>query len=229
MSDSMAEYNAEEVYPSYASFRRRETVPFPSIAILRLIWPLDGPLSSLQVMNEACDPDTTLEPYFSETPSGTQIHPIASMPVTRHKISSVSVHLTMLRRWAEDWEAVHQHAEEGMTGCIFGEAEDGETDPPLLRCCGEERPRDTLALLIRASEKPYLTVHDYVSAVHPWLMSLKNRILGAKNVWGDLPVSRDAKLLVANAGDDDLSIQTWDEWLHWARYWANVDAAQANT
>lgn len=61
----------------------------------------------------------------------------------------------------------------------------------LIRCaCGSTRPRKTLAtgrLLVtikaRAGTGPgYLTVHDFVEQIHPWLMSLKEDILEARAV-----------------------------------------------
>ncbi|OAQ96890.1 hypothetical protein LLEC1_05321 [Akanthomyces lecanii] len=211
-----------EVYPSFASFRRRETLPRPSTAAMRLIWTLDGSLTSLKVMNEGLDPDAPLEPYFQQRPEGTGWHAIAEMPVTRHKISSVTVNIRPFERWAEDWEESHRHAEPGIPGCIFGEAEDDETDPPLLMCCGEERPRDTAPVLVRASAKPYLRVHDYMSVMHPWLMERNGRILAALGVWDGRPLPADTKLAVRHAGDDSLSISLWEEWLATERDWANT-------
>lgn len=223
MSDAQSE---AEVYPSFASFRRRETLPLPSIAAMRLIWTLDGPLTSLMVMNEGRDPDAPLEPYYQQTGEGTGWHAIAEMPLTRHKISSVTVNIRPFERWAEDWEESHRHADPGIPGCVFGEAEDEETDPPLLRCCGEERPSDTAPVLVRASAKPYLTVHDYLSAVHPWLMERKGRILAALGVWDGRPLPADTKMAVRYAGYDSLGVCVWEDWLASARRWANTPIAE---
>ncbi len=228
MSNERFEAQAEaEAYPSYASFRRRATIPLASVEARRLMWTLDGPLTSLMVMNDGRDPDGPLEPYFQQTISGTKWHPIADMPLTRHKISSVAVTLSAFTRWAEDWEQAHQHAEPGDPGCVFGEAEDDETDPPLLRCCGESRPRDTAPLLVRASEQPYVTIHDYVSAVHPWLMDLKDKIRSAMGVWDGRAIPRNKKLVVINAGNDNLKIRDWNSWLIQARQRAYIPVSNA--
>jgi hypothetical protein len=56
----------------------------------------------------------------------------------------------------------------------------------LLECCGSERPRRSYGryeLLVTArGAGGFLTVHDYVEQVHPWLMSLKGDIIEAKAV-----------------------------------------------
>lgn len=48
----------------------------------------------------------------------------------------------------------------------------------LVSCCGESRPENKFELLVK-SLGPFSTVHDFVTAVHPWLMSLKGDIAEA--------------------------------------------------
>lgn len=51
----------------------------------------------------------------------------------------------------------------------------------LLMCCGEKRPRGkAVSVAVKpAASHGFVTIHDYLSAVHPWLMSLREDILGA--------------------------------------------------
>lgn len=70
--------------------------------------------------------------------------------------------------------------------------DDGEEDdePQLLRCCGQDRPRGkNTKLTIRPARAwdgcgggGFVTVHDYVSALHPWLGRLGGRIR-ASDYW----------------------------------------------
>ncbi|KHO11186.1 Ferric reductase, NAD binding protein [Metarhizium robertsii ARSEF 23] len=73
--------------------------------------------------------------------------------------------------WGDLWEEPHEHAQPGDEGCGFGPSDD-EDDPGHL---------------LDASAKEYVTVHDYVSAVHPWSMSHFDVISSAANVWEEAP------------------------------------------
>ncbi|KAK4206078.1 hypothetical protein QBC37DRAFT_329393 [Rhypophila decipiens] len=63
-------------------------------------------------------------------------------------------------------------------------------DGPLIACCGSKRPRKrarawklTVSVEARPRAGPaYLTLHDYVEQVHPWLMGLRRDILRAKAI-----------------------------------------------
>lgn len=96
-----------------------------------------------------------------------------------------------------------------MEGCVFGEDEDGE--PLLLECYGEGRPRRPPPLVVRASEKPYVTVHDYLSAVHPCLLGLRGEILAAMNV-NDTPLPPATKMTVNHSAVGCLSIMEEERW-----------------
>lgn len=55
----------------------------------------------------------------------------------------------------------------------------------LLRCCGLERPweRGKTELVIQATGgSGFVTIHDFISAVHPYLMARRGDILKAINV-----------------------------------------------
>lgn len=72
----------------------------------------------------------------------------------------------------------------------------------LLMCCGEERPRRTEGkwqLRVEAKgDDGFVTVHDYVTQVHPWLMSLLGPLVLAEHAY--LGTRGKQKLLVAGAG-----------------------------
>ena len=56
----------------------------------------------------------------------------------------------------------------------------------LLKCCGIDRPRGKAAKLVvkpdASSGRNFVTIHDCVSAVHPWLMERREDILGAEGL-----------------------------------------------
>lgn len=87
------------------------------------------------------------------------------MPLVEPKISSITVGLTQFERWVDEWDEYNCRVELDTEGCVFGEDSDG--DPLLLECYGEDRPRPPPPVVVRASEKPYVTVPDYLTAVHP--------------------------------------------------------------
>ena len=101
-----------------------------------------------------------------------------------------------------------------MEGCIFGEDEDGES--LLLECYGEKRPKPPLSSVVMASEKPYVTVHDYLSVVHPWLLGLRGEIFTAMNV-GDEPLPENTKLMVNHDAAYSLSIMEEEMWFGYKR------------
>jgi hypothetical protein len=62
------------------------------------------------------------------------------------------------------------------------------------------------------ARKVFFTVHDYVTAVHPWLMSLRGDILSAMgDVLDDEPLKEETPLLVKMAGRDVLSLVEKDD------------------
>jgi hypothetical protein len=92
---------------------------------------------------------------------------------------------------------------------------DKEWEPHLLRCCGCDRPRKKkVSLLVKAlGDDGILTIHDFVSTVHPWPMGLRGEILQAA---GDLqylvPLPGNTKLLVDYPGPQDMVIMDEKEW-----------------
>lgn len=199
----------------------------------RIFWSLDGPLStSIQVMEDSSNPDS-LEPYFRQTTGGTSLHPISELPLTDPKISSVTVHVYDFDRWEEEWEELHNgHVDlDGAVPYPYYNDNDFETQPlsddeseeddegpqhTLLKCCGLKRPSGkahTLVVKPTVSGKNFITVHDYLSAVHPWLMSLREDILWAKGVWDGTPLPANTKFML-DLGQSNLFITEATEWIN---------------
>ena len=66
--------------------------------------------------------------------------------------------------------------------------------------------------MVQASRK-FVTVHDFVSAVHPWLMRKHDDLVAALSVLISEPLSLPAAehLMVTHGGPADLSVGTLDE------------------
>ncbi|KAK3325051.1 hypothetical protein B0H66DRAFT_615498 [Apodospora peruviana] len=190
-------------YPSYrelaGNFHRVNFSP----AVKRLFWPFDGVFpAEICVMKSPRSAADNLEPYFKETDGGDGIwHEIAQMPLTEPKVSSIEASSYDLEQWEYDWVAwhdCHSDSEYVAYGDLDDEdrpyanemkedgswEEDSETEF-LTRCCGQDRPLRKRGQKLRvtpASGNNFVTVHDWVSAVHPWLMGLRSDIFLRKNV-----------------------------------------------
>ncbi|KAF4836348.1 hypothetical protein CGCTS75_v001999 [Colletotrichum tropicale] len=53
------------------------------------------------------------------------------------------------------------------------EENDGGDEGELLRCCDTDRPKRALPFVIEASNTESITIHDYISALHPWPIGLR--------------------------------------------------------
>ncbi|KAL2283091.1 hypothetical protein FJTKL_10196 [Diaporthe vaccinii] len=167
--------------PPYRSFNELQYNPtvgvYFSPAAKRLFWPLDGVFpTALSVMKTPRSADD-LEPYFQQTPGGGICHEIAQLPMTKPKVLSIEVSIYDLEH-DEDRPYAAEAKEDGSW-------EDSSDTEFLIRCCGEDRPlrkRGQKLVVTPAASGYFVTVHDYVSAVHPWLMGLRSEILLAKSV-----------------------------------------------
>lgn len=189
-----------------------------------ILWKLQGPLlDSVFVLQ-----GQQREPYFVASDAagnpGPGLHPVAQSSLTEPEIGSITVHVDVLRQWQEDWLETHErHADPGDKDCVFGKLpdkelyellgsessgddeddEDGETE--LLRCCNTDRPKKAQPLVVNASDT-YVTVHDYLSALHPWLMGLREDIVRADNVFDDKTPDDYRNLVVDFTLPDSLRI-----------------------
>lgn len=93
----------------------------------------------------------------------------------RSQTTSISVSVDELDRWEEDWIEAHEpHAPDDEEW--ESTAEDEDSGPRLRTCCGESRPKGPPPLLVTASTEPYITVHDFIAAVHPWISQFEDYI-----------------------------------------------------
>ena len=98
--------------------------------------------------------------------------------------------------------------------------EDEEGPEHLLKCCGTKRPRGKAHILVvkpTVSGNNFITIHDYLSAVHPWLMSLREDILWAKGLADDAPLPVNTILMVDLVSPAMLMISKAAEWIDQTR------------
>lgn len=198
MSDTGACQAEDTQMPSLDAHRSAQEPVSLSFEAQRLFWSLDGPLeTSVHIMATESNPDS-LEPCVQQTPEdGTTWHPATEAPLTSPKVSSVTVHVDTIDEWETNWLAVHEdHADpdsadengyanagEAQFGELsdYDEDEDEEGPVHLIKCCTTVRPRGKkTSVVVKSSEggNSAVTIRDYVSTVHPWLMSMHKIFVG---------------------------------------------------
>lgn len=191
----------------------------------RLYWTLQAPLESgaaVFVMREDLNIDAPLQAYYHGVPQqqapapvtgaasssssgggSSKWHPISQESITRLPVVSITVHEENLRDWADEWYTINQ---EGLDL-----ADDEEADHHNVDADG---PPTVAPLVVTASNGSFVTIHDYLSAVHPWLMGLRDQILCARNVADESyePVGNE-RLLVVPDRPELVVAEDEDEWL----------------
>ncbi|KAB5583028.1 hypothetical protein GE09DRAFT_288074 [Coniochaeta sp. 2T2.1] len=206
-------------FPSFEEvFNSQQRRPLLTTEAKRLRWVLHGPLeTAITVLRQPYhEPGTAPEPYRISQggpDNPTTWHAVAQAAYTEPKVSSITVSVSQIDDWEDLWRERH-------IGCADPPLDDEEGgkenyDFPS-RCCGEQRPHpQDMTLTIRASGE-YVTVHDYVSAVHPWLLRKHEDLLGALGALNDEPrlaLPARKHLMVTSGGPDMLSVGTEEEWL----------------
>ncbi|KAK2012466.1 hypothetical protein LZ32DRAFT_305040 [Colletotrichum eremochloae] len=174
-----------------------DTFTMPSAASKRLYWTLNGPLeSSIQVApSPYYEPGDVMEPYFRPGDADSSLppswHPISQESLMDPPVTTITVRVQCIDSWEELWVD------------LYRDQIDTRTDP--------RRPRaQDVQLEVKASG-PFLTVHEYVSAVHPWLMGLRERILDAKGRTRlQPPWPPETKLAVLRFGRGPMNIDKED-------------------
>lgn len=95
----------------------------------------------------------------------------------------------------------------------------------VIACCGIPRPVDKDAtIVVRPSNMDgpdggYVTVHDYVTTVHPWVMGLRGEILTAmgEGQGNFTPLPGDTSLMFAGHALDSMYIDTIKDHLHFRK------------
>ncbi|KFZ15195.1 hypothetical protein V502_05730 [Pseudogymnoascus sp. VKM F-4520 (FW-2644)] len=233
-SDDSQESDSEpEQYPTFAELFRRDVVPQLTLDAVRLIWSFRGSLeTSLSVMATAYNTDV-LEPYFQHTDGGGSWHAISQSPLTEPPVSAIVAKVNDLENWESDWIDFHHHhadpdasyEESGYAkyGDLLGyDPETDENPPHLLKCCYTERPRHKeggVLVTPSASGKGFVTIHDYVTTMHPWLMRNRQDIVDAMNCYEHMPDAEHMDLVVDLVRVDDLKIEEKSEWVRSLRRW----------
>lgn len=209
--------SSSQNFPSYEVLRAPRQAPRNSTDLLRLRWKSFGPLAtSIRVAANAGDQPSAHDQTYDQGATGH--HPILASSLTQPPISSIRVTQVHLDDWEQEWVDEHlPHADydgavwtgggEGVTVTGLDETAtedqedadqgDDETGRRLMRRCDEDRPPARgPGLVVRASSKPYVTIHDYVTAVHAWLQTHRDDILRARGVHESGPVPADTVLYV---------------------------------
>ncbi|KAI1385525.1 uncharacterized protein F4822DRAFT_413325 [Hypoxylon trugodes] len=183
----------------------------PSMDFLRLRWFFKGSIEvSIHVLEDATDSTSAQTPYqitvATSTPDGQAIqqvqqHVISSSSISDLPISSIEVRLADLNYWEERWEDAHR-PEESCSAIWIDDGPEGERK--AIQCCGEDRPylnSPIPSLTVKASKepKPFVTIHDFITAVHPWMSALEDDIRHSRGVIRGTPVPKKANLFVHNS------------------------------
>ncbi|KAK7959852.1 uncharacterized protein PG986_004706 [Apiospora aurea] len=169
------------VFPSFEELFKTGQRPRLTPEAARLYWELQDPLADAVSVMRA---DWREKGYFQREPyiiihetmanaadggggsaatTSTTPHPIAAAPLTEPKISSITVQIDALEIWEDYWSEVeHMYYV-------------------------EDRPMKNWKLTVEPSsntgaEAGFVTVDDYLSALHPWLMDLRSTIICADNL-----------------------------------------------
>ena len=225
MSTTVPEPTEADQTPSYETARQTHPQVVLTHDARRLYWTLGGPLTSaISVMGDKWyDPDVPLEPYCVQAEPLLSWHSIAQSALTEPKISSITVSVEQLNDWEEKWWELRRDNDDLVpVGTDFGEDEDfdedfdEEDDGPQsgLQSCYKDVPRDNRATLVVRATGAFITVHDYVSVVHPWLMNLREKILQASgDLLDNIPLPPDTRLMVqAFPSPDCVTTVEEEEW-----------------
>ncbi|KAH7035344.1 uncharacterized protein B0I36DRAFT_91360 [Microdochium trichocladiopsis] len=200
MATSNEDSTDQPPYPSWSELKcARKSLTY-SKGYWRIHWPLEGEYPA--AISVAAERRTAigLEPFYD--PTTDKWHDIADLPLTTPvKISSITAEMRELNVYERDWVECHRYCA-GAKFVTYGDLdddvrpyakemkedgsweEDSDTEY-LIRCCGEERPIGKRALTLKVvppPERDYLTIRDYISALHPFFMSLREDIMKAKEV-----------------------------------------------
>lgn len=219
-------------YPTDQELRSSGVSPHSTLATARLIWSFSGSLeTSISVMASAYNVDV-LEPYFQPgAGGGSPWHTISKSSLTHPPVSAIVATVDDLEVWESDWKDFHRNHSEPDS---YNESEDlqygdlpdydpekDEAPPHLLVCCGTDRPRKKSGgVLVTASPSGpgFITVHDYITTVHPWLMRNRDDILDAMDRREDLPDPDDMDLVVDAVFPTWLRIREKSEWVNELSY-----------
>ncbi|KAK4102272.1 hypothetical protein N658DRAFT_409271, partial [Parathielavia hyrcaniae] len=170
--------------PSYEEQDSPQNRVLVNPKVRRIRWTLNGPLEIAITVarDQLFDPDEVAEPYH-------QGHPFAQAPLTKPKVSSLKVYIHTLDDWDYFWMEIHRdHTDPDATydpaEDLYGSLPGMDGNEHLILCCGEKRPwgRQTQGLVVKAATGHFVTIHDFISTVHPYLMARRGDILETMNL-----------------------------------------------
>ncbi|KAE9580176.1 hypothetical protein CGMCC3_g3946 [Colletotrichum fructicola] len=223
----MSTFEGEAFIPSHDALCAAHQPPKLSSEARRLFWNIDGPLDSV-VHIMATERDTSsLEPYFQDH----AWHPFSQAALTEPKVSSMTVVVDDLNEWEDVWLECHrEHTDPDCADEVEEEETDADThwgllpdyDPAsdedgplrLLKCCETQRPRGkTVIVVVRPAVGSFVTIHDYLSTVHPLLLRSRADLLNAMgDVMENEPLPSETKLMVDYHMPHHLVIREQDDW-----------------
>lgn len=229
-------------FPSYEERHRQElpkgrghqTRISPDARQIR--WTLNGPLEtsiSIVQLGSEFDPEEVPEPYYlgKEDDNEGNWHPFSRSPLSEPKVSSVKLFVNPLDEWDYFWMVEHEEhtdpdAKYDPAEVLYEPVPEGSTYPggqKLLRCCGEDRPlgKETDLVVRGTGDGGFVTIHDFLSVVHPYLMSRRDEILEAMALDGGRPGERpfgpETELIVTWTNPGAVDIQTADEFRRFSK------------
>ncbi|KAK3904826.1 hypothetical protein C8A05DRAFT_13332 [Staphylotrichum tortipilum] len=164
----------------------------------RLFWTLQGALdSAISVLGEDCNPDGPREPYLRAENNNLH-HPIGDEPITTRPYVTLTVTEENIDGWRDEWDDINY---EGFDEDIRPSAADL---PPTFE-----------PVVVTASNGEFVSVHDYVTVVHPWLMARREQILRARHVADDhyTPGVVEERMLVVVQNAEMIVAEDEQEWL----------------
>lgn len=200
-----------------------------SRVIDRLYWRLNGRLEqSIFVIPEGRELDNidNAQPLF--TASG--LHPLGHQRINEDRHTSILVESTQLSySHPNDWYETHRQHDSAQQqfadmieddqssdgGSLAGEAYDEDDQPlKLMRCCGTVRPSSDISSPTVDADPPAqdITIKDYVTKVHPWLMSKREDFIAAISMY-ESRLPANVGLVVDCRRPADISVMIESDWL----------------
>ncbi|KAK1759002.1 hypothetical protein QBC47DRAFT_97382 [Echria macrotheca] len=195
---------------------------------LRIHWTLDAPSleTAFTVVDHGnlLDPRDMPEPYFlgSDDQGKPKWHRYAASPFTTKPVASVRPAVDPLDNWEAFWEATHRvHYDPDW--------ERSKEEPPVQICCGVARPTGKGSeVVVQGTGAPggFVTVHDFLTTMHAYLMSRREDILEAMHMdllrkrLGSEDIGSDTKLIVTPMtlmGVPSITVSTEKEWTRFNR------------
>ncbi|KAJ6787262.1 hypothetical protein PWT90_09463 [Aphanocladium album] len=166
-SPSVPRASASTERPSYPT--AEEINALANCQLQRITWLFRHPLeTAITVLDDAAYPLGPSRPYHQPSPQREghyDLHEISQQPITTPPVSSIKVE-------CEEWDAWH---------CMMVLDYDSE-DKEKLEYDDDVCPPPSPVLVVTASsEQGYVTVHDYITQLWPWLFKHRYMIIKSQD------------------------------------------------